>query len=155
MRLPVVWLRKREPSTSKKPEGGRGILLGGIPGVKPANVLVIGGGVVGVNAAKIAAGMGANTTIMDIDMNRLRYLDDVMARNVDTMFSSQANIQSMLPNVDMVIGAVLKPGAKAPHLITREMLSDMQKGSGIGRCCDRPGRMLRDLQADNARSSHL
>lgn len=113
----------------EKPLGGKGILLGGIPGVQPANVLVIGGGVVGVNAAKIAAGMGANTTIMDIDMTRLRYLDDVMSRNVNTMYSSQANIESMLPNVDMVIGAVLKPGAKAPHLITREMLDDMQKGS--------------------------
>ncbi len=113
----------------EKAQGGRGILLGGIPGVKPANVLVIGGGVVGVNAAKIAAGMGANTTIMDISMPRLRYLDDVMSRNVDTMFSSEANIKSMLPDVDMVIGAVLKPGAKAPHLVTREMLATMQKGA--------------------------
>lgn len=113
----------------EKAQGGRGILLGGIPGVKPANVMVIGGGVVGVNAAKIAAGMGANTTIMDINMPRLRYLDDVMSRNVDTMFSSEANIKSMLPDVDMVIGAVLKPGAKAPHLVTREMLGAMQKGA--------------------------
>lgn len=113
----------------EKPEGGLGILLGGIPGVKPANVLVIGGGIVGVNAAKIAAGMGANTTIMDISMPRLRYLDDTMPRNVDTMFSSEANIQKMLPHVDMVIGAVLIPGAKAPSLITRDMLSDMQEGS--------------------------
>lgn len=113
----------------EKAQGGRGILLGGIPGVKPANVMVIGGGVVGVNAAKIAAGMGANTTIMDISMPRLRYLDDVMSKNVDTMFSSEANIKSMLPDVDMVIGAVLKPGAKAPHLITREMLGSMQKGA--------------------------
>ncbi len=113
----------------EKAQGGRGILLGGIPGVKPANVMVIGGGVVGVNAAKIAAGMGANTTIMDINMPRLRYLDDVMSKNVDTMFSSEANIKSMLPDVDMVIGAVLKPGAKAPHLITRKMLGSMQKGA--------------------------
>lgn len=113
----------------EKSQGGRGILLGGIPGVKPANVLVIGGGVVGVNAAKIAAGMGANTTIMDISMPRLRYLDDVMARNVDTMFSSEANIRSLLSEVDMIIGAVLKPGAKAPHLVTREMLGEMQKGA--------------------------
>ncbi|WP_441000229.1 alanine dehydrogenase [Fodinibius sp. SL11] len=113
----------------EKPEGGLGILLGGIPGVKPANVLVIGGGIVGVNAAKIAAGMGANTTIMDISMPRLRYLDDIMSRNVDTMFSSEANIRKMLPHVDMIIGAVLIPGAKAPSLITRDMLTDMQKGS--------------------------
>ncbi len=113
----------------EKPEGGLGILLGGIPGVKPASVLVIGGGIVGVNAAKIAAGMGANTTIMDISMPRLRHLDDIMSRNVDTMFSSEANIRKMLPHVDMVIGAVLIPGAKAPSLITRDMLADMQKGS--------------------------
>lgn len=113
----------------EKPEGGLGILLGGIPGVKPANVLVIGGGIVGVNAAKIAAGMGANTTIMDISMPRLRYLDDVMPRNVDTMFSSEANIKKMLPHVDMIIGAVLIPGAKAPSLITRDMLAEMQEGS--------------------------
>lgn len=113
----------------EKPQGGKGILLGGIPGVKPAKVMILGGGVVGVNAAKIAAGMGATTTIMDISMPRLRYLDDVMSRNVDTMFSSEANIKSLLPEVDMVIGAVLKPGAKAPHLVTREMLKDMQKGA--------------------------
>jgi len=113
----------------EKAQGGRGILMGGIPGVKPANVMVIGGGIVGVNAAKIAAGMGANTTIMDINMPRLRYLDDVMSKNVDTMFSSEANIKSMLPHVDMVIGAVLKPGAKAPHLISRDMLGMMQKGA--------------------------
>lgn len=113
----------------EKPTGGRGILLGGIPGVPPANVLVLGGGIVGVNAAKIAAGMGANTTIMDINMARLRYLDEVMDKNVNTMFSSEANIRRMLPHVDMIIGAVLKPGAKAPHLITREMLSEMRAGT--------------------------
>lgn len=113
----------------EKPMGGRGILMGGIPGVKPANVLVLGGGIVGVNAAKIAAGMGAHTTIMDISMPRLRYLDDVMPKNIDTMFSSEANIRSMLPEVDMVVGAVLIPGAKAPRLITRDMLSLMKKGS--------------------------
>lgn len=115
----------------EKPQGGRGILLGGIPGVKPANVMVIGGGVVGVNAAKIAAGMGANTTILDIDMTRLRYLDDVMPRNIDTMFSSEANIRSQLSDVDMIIGAVLKPGAKAPHLVTRDMLVSMNDGSVV------------------------
>jgi len=113
----------------EKAQGGRGILLGGIPGVRPANVLVLGGGIVGVNAAKIAAGMGANTTIMDVSMPRLRYLDDVMSQNVSTMFSSEANIRNMLPHVDMVIGAVLKPGAKAPHLISRDMLELMQKGA--------------------------
>ena len=113
----------------EKVQGGRGVLLGGIPGVPPAKVTVLGGGIVGVNAAKIAAGMGADTTIMDINMNRLRYLDDVMPRNVNTMFSSEANILRMLPDVDLVIGAVLKPGAKAPHLITREMLKKMRPGT--------------------------
>ncbi len=113
----------------EKAFGGRGVLMGGIPGVPPANVLVLGGGVVGVNAAKIAAGMGANTTIMDINMPRLRYLDDVMPKNVTTQFSSEANIRRMLPQVDMIIGAVLKPGAKAPHLVTREMLKEMRPGT--------------------------
>jgi len=113
----------------EKPYGGRGVLLGGIPGVKPANVLVLGGGVVGVNAARIAAGIGANTTIMDINLQRLRYLDEVMPRNVNTVFSSEANIRELLTDVDLVIGAVLKPGAKAPHLITRKMLSMMKPGT--------------------------
>ena len=113
----------------EKAQGGRGVLLGGIPGVQPANVMVLGGGIVGVNAAKIAAGMGANTTIMDINMSRLRYLDDVMSRNVNTMFSSEANITRMLPDVDLIIGAVLKPGAKAPHLITRDMLGELRPGT--------------------------
>lgn len=113
----------------EKPQGGRGILLGGIPGVKPANVMVLGGGIVGVNAAKIAAGMGANVTIMDINIARLRQLDDRMSKNVDTMFSSRVNVEHMLPQVDMIVGAVLKPGAKAPHLITKGMLASMQKGT--------------------------
>ncbi len=113
----------------EKAEGGRGVLLGGIPGVPPGNVVVLGGGIVGVNAAKIAAGMGATTTIMDINMSRLRYLDDVMPRNVNTMFSSEANIRRMLPDVDLIIGAVLKPGAKAPHLISRGMLKEMNPGT--------------------------
>ena len=113
----------------EKAMGGRGVLMGGIPGVPPANTLVLGGGIVGVNAAKIAAGMGSNTTIMDINMPRLRYLDDVMPKNITTLFSSEANIRAMLPTVDLIIGAVLKPGAKAPHLITREMLSQMRPGT--------------------------
>lgn len=113
----------------EKPMGGRGVLLGGIPGVPPAKVMVLGGGVVGVNAAKIAAGMGADTTILDINMQRLRYLDDVMSKNVNTMFSNEANIRSLLPETDLVIGGVLKPGAKAPHLITRKMLSLLKPGS--------------------------
>jgi alanine dehydrogenase len=113
----------------EKPKGGRGMLMGGIPGVRPAKVLVLGGGIVGVHAAKIAAGMGADTTIMDINMSRLRYLDDVMPKNISTFFSSEANIRDMLPHVDAIIGAVLKPGAKAPHLVTREMLKEMRPGT--------------------------
>ncbi|MFU8812722.1 MAG: alanine dehydrogenase [Balneolaceae bacterium] len=113
----------------EKPLGGRGILLGGIPGVPPARVIVLGGGVVGVNAAKIAAGMGANVTILDIDIPRLRYLDDVMPSNVTTLYSNEANIRKLLPDTDLVIGGVLKPGAKAPHLVTREMLSLMKPGT--------------------------
>ncbi len=113
----------------EKAMGGRGVLMGGIPGVPPANTLVLGGGIVGVNAAKIAAGMGSNTTIMDINIPRLRYLDDVMPKNITTLFSSEANIRAMLPTVDLIIGAVLKPGAKAPHLITSEMLGHMRAGT--------------------------
>lgn len=113
----------------EKPLGGRGVLLGGIPGVPPANVMILGGGVVGVNAAKIAAGMGATTTILDISMSKLRYLDDVMPSNVNTMFSSEANIRRLLADTDLIIGAVLKPGAKAPHLITRKMLKEMRHGT--------------------------
>ena len=113
----------------EKPKGGRGMLMGGIPSVRPAKVLVLGGGIVGVHAAKIAAGMGADTTIMDINMTRLRYLDDVMPKNINTFFSSEANIRDMLPHVDAIIGAVLKPGAKAPHLVTRDMLKEMRLGT--------------------------
>ncbi|MBN2765850.1 MAG: alanine dehydrogenase [Paludibacteraceae bacterium] len=113
----------------EKPKGGKGILLGGVPGVKPANVLVLGGGVVGTQAAFMAAGLGAHVTIMDISLPRLRYLSEIMPANVDTVMSSQYNIEQMLPLTDLVIGAVLIPGAKAPHLITRKMLKIMQPGS--------------------------
>lgn len=113
----------------EKATGGRGVLLGGIPGVPPANVIVLGGGIVGVNAAKIAAGMGANTLILDINIPRLRYLDDVMPKNVKTLFSTEGNIRALLPQTDLVIGAVLIPGAKAPNLIRRDMLSLMRPGT--------------------------
>lgn len=115
----------------EKPQGGYGVLLGGIPGVHPANVMVLGGGIVGVNAAKMAAGLGAHTTIFDINMQRLRYLDDAMADNVDTVFSTEANIQKRLPETDLVIGAVLVPGAQTPKLVKREMLADMKSGAVI------------------------
>lgn len=113
----------------EKPMGGRGILLGGVPGVPPANVMILGGGIVGSNAAKMAAGLGANVTIMDINLNRLRELDDIMAPNVTTMYSNEYNIKNLIPNQDLIIGAVLIPGAKAPHLITKKMLKDMRNGT--------------------------
>lgn len=113
----------------EKASGGRGVLLGGIPGVPPANVIVLGGGIVGVNAAKIAAGMGANTTILDINMQKLRYLDDVMPRNVRTLFSTEGSIRNLLGETDLIIGAVLIPGAKAPNLIRKDMLSMMRPGT--------------------------
>lgn len=113
----------------EKPMGGRGILLGGVPGVQPANVLILGGGIVGMNAAKMAAGLGANVFIMDINLNRLRELDDIMAPNVTTMYSNEYNIKRMIPQMDLIIGAVLIPGAKAPNLITKRMLKSMRKGT--------------------------
>lgn len=113
----------------EKPLKGRGILLGGVPGVRPAKVMILGGGVVGTCAAKVAAGMGADVTIMDVNLNRLRYLDDIMPDNVDTFYSNEYNIRELIPTHDLIIGAVLIPGAKAPHLITRDMLKDMQPGT--------------------------
>lgn len=113
----------------EKPQGGKGILLGGIPGVKPAKVLILGGGVVGRNAALMAAGLGADVTITDISLPTLRHLSEVMPANVKTLFSSRHNIEQELPAVDLVIGSVLIPGAKAPHLITRDMLALMQPGT--------------------------
>lgn len=113
----------------EKPQGGKGIMLGGVPGVKPAKVLVLGGGVVGTEAALMAAGLGADVTVCDISLPRLRHLAEFMPKNVKTMFSSTYNIEQELPTTDLVIGAVLIPGAKAPHLITREMLGMMKKGS--------------------------
>lgn len=113
----------------EKPQGGKGILLGGVPGVKPAKVLVLGGGVVGYHAALMAAGMGADVTIADISLPRLRYLSEVMPANVKTLYSSTHTIGQELPTTDLVIGAVLIPGAKAPHLITKDMLKLLKKGS--------------------------
>ncbi len=121
----------------EKPLGGRGILLGGVPGVLPAKVLVLGGGIVGTQAAKMAAGLGADVTIMDINLKRLRELDDIMPANVNTMMSNEYNIREMIKTSDLIIGAVLIPGAKAPHLITRDMLKDM-----------RPGTVLVDVAVD-------
>ena len=113
----------------EKPQGGKGKLLGGVPGVKPAKVLILGGGVVGRNAAIMAAGAKADVTITDISLPVLRHLDHVMPANVKTLYSSTFNIEQELPETDLVIGSVLIPGAKAPKLVTREMLKLMKPGS--------------------------
>ncbi len=110
----------------ERPFDGRGILLGGVPGVLPASVVIIGAGVVGANAAKVAAGLGANVTILDVNLDRLRYLDDVMPRNVTTLYSDRHNILDSLSRADLLIGAVLIPGARAPHLVRRQDLKRMQ-----------------------------
>lgn len=115
----------------ERPMGGRGILMGGVPGVLPAKVMILGGGVVGTQAAHMAAGLGADVTIMDISLERLRYLDDIMPQNVTTMMSNEYNIRELLPKVDLIVGAVLIPGAKAPHLITKDMLSEMRPGTVV------------------------
>jgi len=111
--------------------GGKGVLLGGVPGVEPATVTIIGGGVVGHNAAKIAAGMGANVYILDVDIDRLRYLDDTMPKNTSTMYSNPVTIRELLPRTDLLVGAVLVVGARAPKLVTRDMLKLMEEGSVI------------------------
>lgn len=113
----------------EKPMGGRGILLGGVPGVRPAKVLVLGGGIVGTQAAKMAAGMGADVTLMDVSLPRLRQLDDILDKNVKTVYSNEYNIREAIKTSDLIIGAVLIPGAKAPSLITRDMLKTMRPGT--------------------------
>ena len=115
----------------EKPVKGRGVLLGGVPGVEPGKVLVIGGGIVGTQAAKMAAGLGAQVTILDVNLNRLRYLSDIMPANVITMYSNEYNIRRLVKTHDLIIGAVLIPGAKAPKLITRDMLKLMRPGTVI------------------------
>ena len=115
----------------ERPNGGRGILLGGVPGVAPANVLVIGGGIVGHNAAKIACGLGANVTIIDRNLNRLRELDDIYSNGIRTLASNTYTIRETVRQADLVIGAVLIPGAAAPKLVRRDMISVMKKGAVI------------------------
>lgn len=115
----------------EKVKGGRGILLGGVPGVEPAKVTILGGGIVGTNAALIAAGLGANVFILDVNLNRLRYLEEIMPKNVRTIYSNQYNIREHLKLTDLLIGAVLIPGAVAPKLVTKEMLKLMRSGSVI------------------------
>ncbi len=115
----------------EKPVKGRGVLLGGVPGVAPGKVLVLGAGVVGIQAAKMAAGLGAHVTILDINMKRLRYVNDVMPPHVVTEFSNEFNIRKHIKNHDLIIGGVLLKGAKAPNLITRDMLKEMRPGTVI------------------------
>jgi alanine dehydrogenase len=121
----------------EKPLKGKGILLGGVPGTPRGKVLILGGGIVGTQAAKMAAGLGANVIIMDVSLKRLRYLSDVMPANVTTIMSNQLNIEQAIREADLIVGAVLIPGAKAPHLIKREMLKKM-----------RPGTVLVDVAVD-------
>lgn len=113
----------------ERPQGGRGVLLGGVPSVEKGKVAVLGGGVVGTNAAKMAVGLGANVTILDVNIDRLGYLDDIFQGRVTTLYSSRANIEHVLRESDLIIGAVLIPGAKAPHLIKRADLKLMKRGS--------------------------
>ena len=115
----------------ERPLEGLGILLGGVPGVAPANVVVLGGGIVGTNAAKIAAGMGANVSVLDINLDRLRYLDDIMPSNVTTLMSNTHNVRAQISNADLVIGAVLRPGGRTPVVVTRDDLKLMHPGSVV------------------------
>ncbi len=121
----------------EKTYGGYGVLLGGVAGVPPAKVLIIGGGIVGTEAAKMAGGLGADVTIMDVNLKRLRYLDDIMPANVKTLMSNEYNVREMVRTHDVIIGAVLIPGAVAPKLVTRDMLATM-----------RPGTVLVDVAVD-------
>ena len=134
----------------EKPLGGRGLLLGGVPGVAPGRVLVLGGGVVGYNAAIIAIGLGAQVTILDRSIDRMRYLDEILSGRVSTVMSSALQIESLIADADVVIGAVLGTGAVARKLVRRDMLGVMKKGRCDRRRRDRPGWLRRDCQADDA-----
>ena len=133
----------------EKERGGRGLLLGGVPGVPPANVCVIGGGIVGTNAAKIALGMGAKVTIVDLNLNRLRELDDIFNGRVYTLASNSYNVARAVREADLVIGGVLIPGAAAPKVVNKEMVSQNEKGRRRGRRRNRPGGLHRDSPANN------
>jgi alanine dehydrogenase len=115
----------------QRPQGGRGVLLGGVPGVLPAKCAVIGGGVVGINAAFVASGMGAETTVLDVDLARLRYLDETWTGRFRTLFSNAQNVEEVVLDADLVVGAVLVPGARAPWVVTRDMLPSMKEGAVI------------------------
>lgn len=115
----------------ERPTGGRGVLLGGVPGTEKGKVAILGGGVVGTNAAKMAVGLGAQVTVLDVNMDRLEYLDDIFSGRITTLYSSKAHLEHVVEESDLIVGAVLIHGAKAPHLITRKQLKDMKRGSVI------------------------
>ncbi len=115
----------------QKEHNGRGVLLGGVPGVEPTNVVILGGGVVGTNAAKIAIGMGADVTVLDINLNRLRYLDDIFFGRIKSLMSNIQNIEEAVTKADLLIGGILIPGARTPHVVTKTMVSSMRRGSVI------------------------
>src|SRR5262249_47492217 len=112
-----------------KAQGGKGVLLGGVPGVLPGNVLIIGGGTAGINAGRVAAGIGASVTILEVDLQQMRFLDISLHGEAHTLYSNEQNLMELLPNVDLLIGAVLVPGAAAPKLIKRSMLGVMRPGA--------------------------
>ncbi len=137
------------------PAGGSGILLGGVPGVRPAKVLILGGGVVGTQAARMAAGLGADVTIMDVNLDRMRYLDEILPANCRTVYSTPHAIREALPETDLVVGAVLIPGAVAPKLDhARGPQADAQ-GQRDRRRRGRPGRLHRDRAPDDARRADV
>jgi len=131
-------------------QGGRGILLGGVPGVAPAKVVVLGGGVVGTNAAKMACGLGADVTILDKNLERLRYLSDIMPANCKLLMSNPMTVREEVRVADVVVGAVLVAGGKAPRLVTREMVSTMKKGAVMVDVAIDQGGMFRDIARHNA-----
>ena len=139
----------------ERPQMGRGILLGGVPGVAPAHITILGGGIVGANAAKVAAGFGADICLLDVNMDRLRYLDDIMPANVDVLFSDRHTIREQLARADLVIGAVLIPGAKAPRLIERDDLDADEARQRDHRRGDRSGRLRRNQPPDDAQRADV
>ena len=139
----------------ERPKGGRGLLLGGVAGVAPGKVVVIGGGIVGYNAAVIALGLGAQVTILERSVDRMRHLEETLHGRVSLVMSSTLQIEESVQDADVVIGAVLIPGALAPKLVTREMVEGDEAGERLLRRRDRPGRLCRDLTRDDARRSRL
>ena len=139
----------------QKANGGFGVLLGGVPGVAPARVVILGGGVAGTNATQMAVGLGAQVTVVDRSLTRLRELDVQFGSQIETAYSTTEAVERLVIQADLVIGAVLVTGAAAPKLVTRAMVRPHGEGRGHRRHLDRPGRLLRDQQADDARATRL